>query len=86
MNKILKSWWPAFIALALIVFPSAKSQSQTGQVPDRELSQLITEISAQQAVMIANHEKIDAKILEIEENVRQARIFASRSGRPGGTD
>jgi len=84
MNHILKSWVPACLALALIVAFSAHSQSQTGQVPDPELTQLISEVAAQQATIVANHGKISAKLAEVEENVRQARIFASRGGRRSG--
>lgn len=84
MKQILKSWWPACVALALLIAFSTHSQSQTGSaVPDPQLTILISEIASQQATIIANHGKINAKIVEVEENVRQARIFAARGGRGG---
>jgi hypothetical protein len=43
--------------------------------------QLVADIAAQQEVLSANQTKIDAKLAEIEENIRVARIYSSRSGK-----
>ena len=58
-------------------------QPSSGQSPaagDAALAQLLTEIAAQQAVILENHAKIDEKIAAIGEDVRVARIFVSRGG------
>ena len=42
------------------------------------LTQLLNEVTAQQATIADNQAKIDAKLATIAENIRQARIFAGR--------
>ena len=53
-----------------------------GQAPGDEqaIAQLVTEIAAQQAKIVANQQVIDQKLAAIEENMRLARIFVSRGG------
>lgn len=41
---------------------------------------LLAEVSAQQAVIADHHTKIDDKLAAISEEVRLARIYASRGG------
>ncbi len=58
-------------------------QPSSGQSPaagDAALTQLLTEITAQQATILDNHAKIDEKIAAIAEDVRVARIFVGRGG------
>lgn len=50
----------------------AKAQS------DQQVIRLAKEIQAQQAAISENQAKIDAKIAAVAEEVRQARIYASR--------
>jgi hypothetical protein len=45
---------------------------------DQELLALIKEIQAQQSQIAANQTKIGAKLADVAETVRVARIFASR--------
>lgn len=51
-----------------------------GQVDDPEMAKLVAEVIAQQALIVENHTKIDAKLAIIAEDVRQARLFAARGG------
>jgi len=62
-----------------VSFPSPCS----GQAPaeDQALAQLVAEIAAQQAKMVANQQAIDKKLAVIEENIRVAWIFVSRGGK-----
>jgi hypothetical protein len=48
---------------------------------DVGLANLLNEIANQQLIIAENQVRIDAQVLEIAENVRLARIFASRGGR-----
>jgi hypothetical protein len=59
------------------------SPSSRGEVAgaDRGLTNLLTEIANQQIIIAENQARIDAQVLEIAENVRLARIFASRGGK-----
>jgi hypothetical protein len=52
-----------------------------GQTPAKEdqLLALINKVQAQQKEIAENQEKIDAKLAQIRENLRVARIFGSRS-------
>jgi hypothetical protein len=53
-----------------------------GQAPDandeQRLLALVKEVQAQDAQIAANQAKIDAKLAEIAETIRVARIFTSR--------
>jgi len=74
-------------ASGLIALASLLPLPVTAQNPpadDPALLRLIEEIAEQSRQIEANQKAIDARIAEIEEAVRQARIFAARSGRKGG--
>jgi hypothetical protein len=66
----------AAIAFALLAPPRSIGQAATD---DAAVAALITELTAQQAVIVDNQAKIDAKLAIIGENVRQARIYSGRS-------
>lgn len=72
--------FPVAILLAVVVaavfFLPAPSGGQTGE--EIQMTQILTEVTAQQATIVDNQAKINAKIASIGENVRQARIFAGR--------
>ena len=58
-------------------------QPSSGQAPasaDAAVTQLLTEVTAQQSAILENHAKIDEKLAAIGEDVRVARIFVSRGG------
>jgi hypothetical protein len=54
----------------------APSGGQTGE--EIQTTQLLNDVTAQQATIVDNQAKIDAKLATIGENLRQARILAGR--------
>jgi outer membrane murein-binding lipoprotein Lpp len=48
-------------------------------VEDQQIAAAIQELRAQQAQIADNQAKVDAKLANISELVRQARLFASRA-------
>jgi len=74
-----KSFPVALIAAVVFVgafFAPVHSGGQTGD--EINTTQLLTEVTTQQATIADNQAKIDAKLASIGENIRQARIFAGR--------
>ncbi|MEI8106445.1 MAG: hypothetical protein WCI46_01400 [Verrucomicrobiota bacterium] len=67
------------VVLALWI-GSPKSRGEVAGA-DVGLANLLNEIANQQLIIAENQVRIDAQVLEIAENVRLARIFASRGGR-----
>jgi hypothetical protein len=81
MNKpksILLWGSAAAIILAGVCCPTPSS----GQAPGDEqaIAQLVAEIAAQQAKMVANQQVMDKKLAEVEESVRVARLWSARGG------
>jgi hypothetical protein len=68
----------AAAVIGAVCFPSPLSGQAAGD--EQAIAQLVTEVAAQQAQIIANQQVIDQKLAVIEENVRIARIFVSRGG------
>ena len=54
------------------------------QTPESAINALVAELGKQQALIATNQQKIDEKIALIAEDLRIARIFASRGGGKGG--
>ena len=76
---------PMFLALtggAALLGALLVPQPSSGQAPapDAAITQLITEVVAQQATILENHQLIDEKLAAISEDVRVARIFVGRGG------
>lgn len=69
----------AVAALTVALFAPMPSSGQGAAEDDARLETLVKDVAAQQAVIIENQTKIDAKILSISEYVRLARIYAGRS-------
>jgi len=65
----------AAVAAAAYFLP-APSGGQTGE--EIQMTQIATDLTAQQATIVDNQAKIDAKLATIGENIRQARIYAGR--------
>lgn len=77
------------IATAALALLCASAFLSTAAEPAREMSpqeqqavRLIKEIQEQQATIAANQAQIDQKLATLAEAIRQARIFASRGGKP----
>jgi hypothetical protein len=68
-----------FASLVAMITPGS------GQTPatkdDETLLALAADVQAQQGRIVENQAKIDAKMAEVTEAIRVARIFAGRSGK-----
>lgn len=70
------------VALALVTLTMTTGSGQTsGPREDEQLLALIDEVQAQQVRIAENQGKIDAKMAEVMEAIRVARIFAGRGGK-----
>ena len=70
----------SILVLLTVLATSGPAQSPPTEV-EQKLAALVQQIQAQQAQITANQEKIDAKMAEVTEAVRVARIFAGRGGK-----
>jgi len=68
----------AITAISAAILVPTRSVGQAG-VDDAALTVLVNEVAAQQATLADNQTKIDAKLANISENIRLARIYAGRS-------
>jgi hypothetical protein len=70
-------------AVLLTMFVAAMPLA--AQAPDaaeqQQLVALVKEIQAQQAQIADNQTKIEAKLVELAETIRVARIFAGKAGK-----
>ncbi len=53
--------------------------------PAADHSALIAALAAQQELVVANQDKIDATLAEVKEDLRLARLFSARSGGKAST-
>lgn len=65
--------------LGALFFP--RESAGQADLEDVQVRQLITEITAQAKLAVENQTKIDTQIAAITEEVRLARIYASRVGK-----
>ncbi len=67
--------------LFLILFALLPSLAQTpdSKGDQEKLLSLVKEVQAQQSQIVANQTKIDAKLADLAETLRVARIYSSRS-------
>ena len=70
----------AITCLSLALLSSSQATDPVAN-QDQQLLAVVKEIQAQQAQIVANQAKIDAKVEVVAEVVRVARIFASRGGK-----
>ena len=77
-GSILVSGIAGALLLGALSIPTKSSGQAAGD--EQAFAQLVAEIAAQQAKIVANQQAIDQKIAAIEENMRVARIFVSRGG------
>ena len=82
----MKSQFPTLFALggllagAMIILPSPSNGQAGAESDEAAVSRLLVDVSAQQAQIADNHNKIDEKIAVVAEQVRQARLFVARGG------
>jgi ABC-type transporter MlaC component len=77
MKRIIAN---SILVLLTVLVTSGPAQNPPTEV-EQKLAALVQQIQAQQAQITANQEKIDAKMAEVTEAVRVARIFAGRGGK-----
>ena len=65
----------AAVSVGVFLMP-APSGGQTGE--EIQTTQILNDIATQQATLADNQSKIDAKLVTVAENVRQARLLAGR--------
>jgi hypothetical protein len=68
------------VALLTVLITSGSAQNPPTE-NDQRLLVLVQQVQAQQALIIANQDKIDGKLAEVSEAVRVARLFAGRGGK-----
>ncbi len=72
----------AFGALFLLTLAGPlRGQAPAPSADEQKLAALVREIQAQQLLLQQNQTAIDERLATLEETVRQARIYASRSGK-----
>ena len=72
-----------FLAAALstwVLTPVGYSQALSTTTSNAALTPLLTKLKAQQDQIAANQTKIEAQTATLKEEVRQAKIYAGRSG------
>jgi hypothetical protein len=65
--------------LILLALLSSVAQTPDSKGDQEKLLTLVKEVQAQQSQIVANQTKIDAKLADVAETVRVARIYSSRS-------
>jgi hypothetical protein len=68
-----------FVLVTLFAMLSSIAQTPDSKDDQEKLLALVKEVQAQQAQIDANQTKIDAKLADLAETLRAARIFSSRS-------
>lgn len=71
---------PVFsIFFALLAVLSCSAQTADPKDEPQQMLALVKEVQAQQAQIVANQAKIEAKLAELAETIRVARLYSSRS-------
>ena len=65
--------------LLLMIFCTVAQAPDASGGNEAQLLALVKEVQAQQLQITANQTKIDAKLAEVAETIRVARIFSSRA-------
>jgi hypothetical protein len=71
-------------ALAFAIFSPNRSTAQS-DMDSPAVAALLRDVQTQQTSLTENQKQIDAKLADVGESLRVARIFISRSGGKGGT-
>lgn len=67
------------LALIAVITAAPIAAQAPASKDDQELLALIKEVQAQQSQIAENQTKIEAKLAQVAETIRVARIFASRA-------
>jgi len=68
-------------SLALLVAATAAEAPSANAQQEQQVLAVAKEVQIQQAAIAENHARIEAKLVTIAENIRTARIYASRGGK-----
>ena len=79
-NKTSLIFTAALTLAVFLGFSQTDGRDPTGADADAHLRSLITQIETQQQTMVDNQTKAEVLFTDIEEQLRQARIFVSRAG------
>lgn len=74
----------AACAMAFAFFPVNRSTAQS-DLDSPAVAALLRDVQAQQAILAENQKQIDAKLADVGESLRVARIFVSRGGKGGAS-
>jgi hypothetical protein len=66
--------------LAVVIFATIPLAAQAPDIEGQQLLNLVKELTAKQALLVDNEGKIEAKVTNLAESVRVARLFMSRAG------
>ena len=82
-----KSQWLAFVLavcaaviLGGLIAPEGRSQAPATMTSNAALNGLIAKVKTQQDQMAANQTKIEAQTAQLQEALRQAKLYSARSG------
>jgi ABC-type transporter MlaC component len=67
------------LAATLLALTGAAQAPDPQQQQQQEVLELVKEVQAQQTQIVANQDQIEAKLAELAETMRVARIFSRRS-------
>src|SRR6266446_8382000 len=76
---VMKCGSLTILFLTLFAMLSSVAQTPDSKGDQEKLLILVKEVQAQQSQIVANQTKIDAKLADLAETLRVARIFSSRS-------
>ncbi len=82
-TKILFACAFAVVLGGVLAAPTSGQQPAQPSQESLDIARLIGEIEQQQAQFIANQDTMDKRLLSIAEELRQARIHATRGGGGG---
>jgi len=71
----------ALFSLALLVAAPAGEAPSANQQQQQQVLAVAKEVQGQQAAIMENQGKIDAKLATIADSLRTARIYSSRGGK-----
>ena len=77
----MKRLFRTLSVMAAVAVCHAGNADPAKSASDQQALRLVKEIQAQQITIAENQAKIDAKVAALAEEIRVARIFASRGGK-----
>ncbi len=66
------------LLISAVIVATPMAAPEPGSKDEQQLMALVKEVQAQQAQIVDNQAKIEAKLTEVAETIRTARIYSSR--------